>query len=437
MTEDRIPPHDIEMEQCVIASMIHSNACIPLVARLLPPEGTFYRRENEIIYKTILAMNQDAQAVDLVTLKERLEKKRNLERVGGRAYLATIANNLPTALNAEKYALTVLEKSKLRRLIESFNKSMMRAYDSDPLLDILADHNIEERDLSEKLIARPEITVRDACVEIIQEMQDAANGTPKSNGIPTGYNEIDKRTQILFNGDITLLAAMPGDGKTSMALEIADANIINGDPVLFVTLEMSPKDLLRRAAAQRTSVPSNTIRNGATENERAVVERALEDMAVKWRIVEPEKRDINSLCHVIKYEYSRLKYEAVIIDHLIEIETSNPMVKDYIATKNNIKQLRSLAKELKTPILLLTQMNKPENRNKIPRPTLSRIRNAGEAEAAVVVFIYRENQDDPKAEIIIAKNRHDAPGIFNNAKFYGAYQRFEIFQNKKGDGDNE
>lgn len=434
---DRVPPHNIEAEQSVLAAgLIEKEALLMVVDVGLKPE-MFYRDDHRRIFEAEIELLNDDEPVDVVTVSDRLRSRGALDRIGGVSALVQLANILPTAANVEYYAGIVREKWIRRRMIESGMKIMRLAWD-------------EFGDIDEQA-GQAEILLLDATQEqtrgklqrfgevILSRWEDLYNsrGNPNVVGIRTGLAQLDTGLGGMQRGDLLVLAGRPSQGKTALALTIA-RNVAGEDKrVAIFSLEMSKAALAERAVCAEARLNSHAVRA-----------RALRDL--EWdRAFSTASRiaglpiwvDDEGLATTLEMRARarRLKAEQdldlVVIDYLGLIQDRQEPGMGRPQHVGQITQrCKAMARELDVPVLLLAQLNRAVEQRQDKLPSLADLKESGDIEqiADVVVFIHNptKNPDSGPRELIIAKQRNGPTGKFP-VYFHREYTRFEDLDTRR------
>jgi len=429
---DKVPPHNIEAEMAVLGSMTLDRDAIGLVAQYLEPEA-FYRREHQLIYQLLLELFDKNQPIDLVIVREELQTRDTLEAVGGTAYLAELADAVPSAANVEYYAKIVKEKSLLRGLIDSATQILRDAYQATDEPDTVLDRS-EQRifAVTEKKIVGEASHIKPILQEVFSKL--GPEGTTVT-GLSTGFYELDELTLGLQPGEMIVLASRPSMGKSALALNIAEHVAVDQEkPVVFFSLEMGKQDLAMRLVCSRFKHNARNLRRGMLgkdESKRLVVEVDLLSEVPLYVDDTPAMRviDLRAKCRRLK---ARHDIQLVIVDYLQLM--SQPGAESRQVEVAMISQgIKSLARELNIPVLAISQLRRGAEEH--GRPRLSDLRESGalEQDADVVMLLHREEYYQPhnqdvkgKAELRIAKQRNGPTGNITFT-WLNEYVRFENY----------
>lgn len=423
----KMPPQALEMEESVLGSLLLED-CINEVADILTVES-FYKESHERIFKAIMTLHKSNNPVDILTVTSELRKTGELELVGGAYFISTLTNKIASSSNVEYYARIVQEKFIQRELIRISSETIKHAYnDASDVFDILdfAEKNITSvfKNLSVGKVKTIETLWKDTLVNNQNILKN--NGV---SGVPTGYSNLDRITGGWQEPNLIIIAARPGMGKTSLALNFArNATVTYNVPVLVFSLEMSALQIAQRAFSLESNT-SNTYftRKGLDKEQLIIVEKDCSKLISSPLFVDDTPGitlfELRSKARKLKREKG---IKLIIVDYL-------QLMSGERTTKNNREQeisgisrgLKGLAKELQTPIIALSQLSRAvETRGGDKRPQLSDLRESGaiEQDADMVIFIHRPDyygitQDEEGgdlngiAEIIFSKHRNGGIGI--------------------------
>jgi len=389
----------------------------------------------------MLDLSERSQPIDLVTLKEELERAGDLEEVGGPAYVASLVDGVPRSTNVEYYAQIVKEKSTLRALITSAHDILQEAYagaeDADEILD-----GAEKRifEVADKRIRSGFIPIADLVQESFDTLSKLQQHRGLVSGVPTGFTELDEMTAGLQPGDLVIVAARPSMGKTSFVLNIAQHVGIQTDMTVgFFSLEMSKEQLFMRMLTGEARIDAHRFRSGyLNEKDYGRLSHALGTLA-EARVFIDDTASIGVL--EMRAKARRLQAEhglhLLIIDYIQLMQGRGRFESRQAELASISRSLKGLAKELKVPIVALSQLSRAPETRSDHRPQLSDLRESGalEQDADVVMFIYREEQyrdadgqvnqeAEGTAEIIIGKQRNGPVGTVKLA-FIKEHTRFE------------
>ena len=414
-------PFSPEAEQSVLGAILLEPSCIATVADLLPNPEVFYQVNNKLIYKVMQNMFSLGKPLDFVTLLEELKAEPDFDETTGKVYLTQLAQLVPSVSNVDRYCEIVKDKYDLRMLILASRKTLSEAQDASNETNTLLDA-AEQRiyDIRQGKSMQGIQKISDVVVETFTRL-DKLNSDDKDQykGIDTGIGELDKTITGLNKSDLIILAARPGMGKTSFALNIArHASCTCGKRVVIFSLEMSKEQLASRMLSTEAMVPSTKLRTGdLTDDEWA---RLIEagDILNRAEIYLDDNSGIT--VPEIKAKLRRLGgVDLVIIDYL-QLMGSYKRIDNRVQEISDItRNLKILAKELNVPVIALSQLARSSDKRTDHKPVLSDLRDSGsiEQDADIVLFLYRdayytdgegsgEEANQNKSECIVAKNRH-------------------------------
>ena len=414
----KIPPQDIEAEQAVIGSMLTDQEAVTAAVETLKPED-FYREDNKIIYTALL---------------------------GGLEYIAELPEKVPTTSNVDRYIKIVEEKSMLRNLIKVANDIIDLGYgQTEEVEDILDEAEKKIFNVVQKKDQNTGFTpISDVLVESFTKLEELYNSKQAITGIPTGFNDLDKKTAGLHGSELILVAARPAMGKSAFALNIGTYAATRAKvPVAIFNLEMSKDQLANRILCSEALVDSNHVRTGElSDDELAKLAEASGELsqAPIYICDTPgiSVMEIRARCRKLKMEKN---IGLIIIDYLQLIQGSAKNANNRVQEIAEIsRSLKILAKELNVPVIALSQLSRAVESRDDHRPMLSDLRESGsiEQDADIVMFLYRDdyyNPEDSKkkniAEVIIAKQRAGETGTVELA-WVGQYTKFGNLDKYRG-----
>lgn len=419
----KLPPQDIETERAVLgALMVDPNAIIKIVDFLLPND--FYKPIHQKIYETIVDLFSKNQPIDLLSVSTKLKEKNSLEEIGGVNYLTDLINEVPTASHVVHYAKIVKEKKVLRDLIQTsaeINEKVFENIGVENLLDEVEQKifNITQRSLPQKYVP-----LKDELQAAYERIEKMHRGETAIRGVPTGFAKLDDILSGLQRSDFIILGARPSLGKTSLVLDIArHAAVRNQTPVGIFSLEMSREQIVDRLIAAEAQVALWRLRTGKLSDqlEFDMIQESLDRLSQAPVFIDdtpsPTVLQIRSVARRLQIEQG---LGLVIIDYLTLIQPRTDSVNMVQQVTEISRGLKALARELKTPVLAVSQLSRAADQREIKIPRLSDLRESGslEQDADVVMFICRKNwektdaspEERDLAEIIIAKHRNGPLG---------------------------
>jgi replicative DNA helicase len=433
---DRVPPQAHEAEVAVLGAMMLDQEAIGAGAELLSPES-FYTTGHRKIFRAIMDLFSKSEAVDLVTLTQELKRKKELDDVGGAAYLSTILGSVPTAANVRYHAKIVLEKAVLRRLINVATEVVQEAYDAGgDAAEILDRAENMIFDIAQSRVRRDFMPMREILkhsFEVIQELYDKKEHV---TGVGSGFDDLDKLTSGFQRSDLVIIAGRPSMGKTAFALNItANAAIKHDTPVAIFSLEMGKEQLVQRMLCSEARVDAHKLRTGylADRHWSSLTTAAGQLSEAAIYIDDTPAMTVLEM----RSKARRLKAEVdvglLIVDYMQLMRGTGRVENRQQEISEISRSLKALAKELNVPVLALSQLSRAvEQRGGDRRPILSDLRESGaiEQDADVVMFVYRGEQyertpeNQGLAEIIIGKQRNGPTGTVKLA-FRSECTRFE------------
>lgn len=445
---DNLPPQNIEAEQAVLGAIFLNTDALADAMEYVEADD-FYRRAHQILFQAMVNLNNDGEAIDVLTVQNYLTTNNQLDDVGGVAYIAELATSVPTAANAGYYAKIVEGKSMLRRLISTATNIITQANNGDDDVPSLLDSAERQiMDVSERRNRSGFREIKDVLNETLSDIDRLSQQSEDITGLPTGYREFDKMTAGLQPDNLIILAARPAVGKTAFALNIAQNVATSTDTsVAIFSLEMSAESLVNRMLCAEGSINANHLRTGQLDEGEwqnlIVAMGALSNTSIFIDDTPGIKMaEIRAKCRRLAKEKGNLGL--VVIDYLQLIEGSNEESRQQEVSEIS-RQLKKLAKELSVPILALSQLSRGVEQRQDKRPVLSDIRESGsiEQDADIVAFLYRDdyyergeskseedgddqdslNQDVGEVELIIEKNRAGARGTVK-LLFIKSYNKF-------------
>ena len=442
----KILPQDQNAEQAVLGSIfINPDVMINVAEHLSAAD--FYRPAHQVLFRTMSDLFDKGQAIDVLTVKSDLESKGDLQNIGGIGYLTEVVSAVPTSTHAEYYAKIVAQKARLRAIIDQLSESVGNAYESDmDIEEIIAKAEqslIKISQSSSKSSFRP---IYDLILESHDKIEERANQKSQITGLATGFYDLDKLTTGLHEDNLIILAARPAMGKTAFALNIAqNVAIRSGKPVAIFSLEMGSESLVDRLLASEGAIQSHHIRTGQLtrdEWERLIYAQA--QLAESPIFIDDSAgvriSDIRARARKLSQEHDGLGL--IVIDYLQLITGSRSDNRQQEVSEIS-RQLKIIAKELKVPVIALSQLSRSVEQRQDKRPIMSDLRESGsiEQDADIVAFLYRDDYYRDKAdgqpesnltELIIKKNRHGSLGTVK-LYFHKEYTKFSSVREKGND----
>ena len=414
----RQPPHDNEAEQGVLGAMLLSpNTITDIIEELIPDD--FYRPAHQLIYRAILDLFSDNKDVDPVIVAGRLDRNHDLERVGGAPYLHTLISSVPTAANARYYAEIVAEKAVLRRLVDAGTRVVQLGYEGTEgaEVDVVVDMAQQEVfAIAQRNVTEDYAILADILQPTMDELDELSNHGGLARGIPTGFIDLDNLTNGLHGGQMIIVAARPGVGKSTLALDfMRSCSIKHNKASVIFSLEMSKSEIVMRLLSAETEIRLSDMRAGRMSDEAwAKLANRVGQISEAPLFIDDSA---NLTMMEIRSKARRLKQkhdlQMIVVDYLQLMSSGKRVESRQQEVSEFSRQLKLLAKELDVPLVAISQLNRgPESRTD-KRPQLADLRESGslEQDADMVMLLYRpdsQDKDDERAgeaDIILAKHR--------------------------------
>lgn len=436
----RTMPHDDVAEQSVLGGMLLSKDAIADVVESLRASD-FYKPAHETIYEAILSLYGHGSPADAITVADELKKRGELTRVGGASYIHTLIASVPTAANAQYYAEIVKEHAIMRRLIEAGTKIAQLGYANETEVDTLVDQaQAEIYAVTDGNAKEDYVSFSEALEETINEIDANSNRPDGVYGVPTDFIEFDELTGGLHGGQMIVIAARPGVGKSTLALDIArSASIHHQMTTVFFSLEMSRTELAMRILSAEGKIPMSELKKGDLGTEGWTNLANLQgriDSAPLFIDDSPNMTlmEIRAKCRRLK---QRNDLKLVVLDYLQLMSSGKKVESRQQEVSEFSRSLKLLAKELDVPVIALSQLNRGSEQRTDKRPMVSDLRESGsiEQDADMVILLHREDMYNPdservgEADMIIAKHR-GGPTRTIPLAFSGKYSRFNNMANE-------
>ncbi len=422
----RVPPHNLEAEASVLGSLMLDKDAVIKIADLLKV-GDFYKDDHNFIYETMLALYEEREPIDVLSLSNKLEEKGQLERVGGSSYLASLVNTVPSATNVVHYAKVVQKKTLLRRLISAASSIVELGYDeSEDVQKLLDEAEQKVFAVSQNYIKQDFVPIKSILETAFNRIDELHKSDGSFRGVETHYPDLDNLLAGLQKSDLIILAARPSVGKTTFALDIArQVGVHSKVPVGIFSLEMGADQLVDRMIAAQAGVDLWRLRTGklSSEGPNNDFEKISDAMGVlsEASIFIDDSGSLNIM--EMRTMARRLQAEhnlgLIIVDYLQLMEGRSSKGDNRVQEISEISRgLKQLARELNIPVIALSQLSRAVESRPDQIPKLSDLRESGsiEQDADVVMFLYREDRvrpDTPNkgiADVIIAKHRNGPVG---------------------------
>ena len=427
---DKVPPHSIESEQAVLGAILLDWDAMSEVVTTLKPEK-FYSLQNQLIYEALFKLFTKNIKGDTLSLINKLTEDGKLEQAGGTAYIASLTDKVPSSENIEYYANVVKDRATRRDLIKATSEIRSSAFELNQESNLILDQ------AEKKIFALAEHSemsvihdVKNVMIQEIDLIEKRFKSKNQFTGVPTGFANLDSMTSGFQNSDLIILGARPSIGKTAMALSMMQhISLDRKIPCGFFSLEMSTELIGMRILAQESRVSMSKIRSGMIKIDEI---QKIQDAAGRWfeaplYIVDTPNMRLLELRSMARRMVEKHGVKIIFIDYIGLIATDNPTAPVFEQVSEISKSLKALARELKIPIVALSQVSRNAEGEE---PNLAQLRGSGsvEQDADVVMFLHRERLKDESpiqdAKLILAKQRNGATGDIK-IKFIPAYSKFE------------
>lgn len=434
--EQRIPPQNVEAEQAVLGAMLLSHDAVIVAMEKLQSQD-FYRDVHRIIFEAMEHLHRENKEIDVITLPDELKRMKKLDDVGGLEYVLNLPNLVGSAANIEYYANIVAEKALARNLISTCTELTTEAYDgqkeTEALLDDAERHILQLSDTKNRGDFASVGAVVEVTLDKITKLYENKAGL---TGLPTGFRDLDRMTSGLQPSDLILVAARPSMGKTAFTLNIAqNVGVRQHKTVAFFSLEMSQEQLVQRLLCQIAHIDSQKLRTGQlnSDEEWTRLTDACDKLYESPIYIDDTPgisvAEMRSKARRLKSEHG---LDLIIVDYLQLMQGRNAESRQQEISEIS-RSLKALARELKVPLIALSQLSRSVESRQDKRPMLSDLRESGalEQDADIVSFLYREDYYDKETEnqhiteVILAKHRN---GPVGSVKLYFKNE-FTLFLN--------
>ncbi len=439
----KVPPHSLEAEQSVLGGLMLDNEAWDKVSELVVADD-FYRKDHRIIFRFMHDLIEHGNPIDLVTLSEALDREKELDGVGGFAYIGEMAKNTPSAANIGAYATIVRERAVVRDMIGVANEIAEAGFepegrDSAQLLDFAESKVFKIAEKRTNASEGPQ-DIKQILASTVDKIEELYNNPHDGvTGISSGYEDLDKMTAGFQDSDLIIIAARPSMGKTTFAMNIAEHAAMNEDkPVIIFSLEMPAESIMMRMLASLGRVDQTKIRTGQLEDDDwARVSSTMGLLLEQGKMYIDDSSgltptEVRSRSRRIAREHDGVSM--IMIDYLQLMQVPSLAENRTQEISEISRSLKALAKELKCPVIALSQLNRSLEQRADKRPINSDLRESGaiEQDADLIMFIYRdevyndESPDKGSAEIIIGKQRNGPIGKCR-LTFQGQFSRFDNY----------
>ncbi|MDD2494514.1 MAG: replicative DNA helicase [Tissierellia bacterium] len=434
----KVPPHNTEAEQTVLASALIDSSAVEKILNLLDTND-FYFEANREIFESIKNVHLQNIPVDVLTVTEELKKREKIDYVGGFEYLANLTENIITSKNVEAYCNIIKEKSTLRKLINVSNEIIEKGYkENEEVQRIIELAETRIFSISQNRNINAFTDIQDVLLEVFNQLEERAMNKSSLTGITTGYDDLDRMTSGLQKSDLILLAARPSMGKTALALNIAINAVKTGVSCALFSLEMSKEQYVQRIISMESMVESGKLRTGNLDDDDW--NRLLTVMSTisNYKVYIDDTASITlfemmSKCRRLKMEKG---LDLIIIDYLQLMSGSGKNDSRQQEISEISRGLKAMARELDCPVIALSQLSRAPEMRADHRPIMSDLRESGaiEQDADVVMMLYNDEyyfkEESTKkgiTEVIITKQRNGPVGTVDLA-WIGQYTKFGNIQ---------
>lgn len=430
---ERLPPQSLDAEQAVLGALLVSGDGMTRVVDSLNPDY-FYRRAHQVIYAAMLDLYEKSEPIDIVTVCQLLKDEGKLDNVGGRNYVTDLSLSVATTANLEYYAKVVEEKATLRNLIKAGTEIVGSCYeetDADVALD-KAEHLIFG--LAQRRNMQALVHIKHVVEDSFERIEQRYENRDQLSGVPSGFYDLDNMTSGFQPNDLVIIAARPSMGKTAFILNMAQhAAVEQGVSCAIFSLEMSKEQLVQRMLCSEAGIDANRLRTGFMHtNDWTALAMAMGRLGEAPVYIDDSAMisalDIRAKCRRLQAEHG---LGMVVIDYIQLMQGRKQTDNRNQEVSEISRSLKTLARELKCPVVALSQLSRAVESRQNKRPMLSDLRESGsiEQDADLVMFIYRDEYYNPEsekkgeAEIIIAKQRNGPVGTVD-LLYHGAITRF-------------
>lgn len=436
MADVRFPPHSKDAEQSLIGAFLIDKDAIVSVAPILKPED-FYGENHGLIYEAMLALYEAREPIDLVTVADQLKKQKALTKVGSSSYLAKLAEKVPTSAHVGKYAKIIKDNAVKRQLITQASKLVEASFDEGKSVQEILDTGEKAIfSLSQKHLTRNFIPIKDALAESFDRLDELHKKAGGLRGVPTGFSDVDDTLAGMQDSNLLILAGRPAMGKTALALNIAQYVAVKEKiPVGFFSLEMSKEELVDRLLVAQGDIDAWRLKTGRLDDEDFTkLSDAMGELAEAPLFID-DSPGISVM--EMRTKARRLLAEhglrLLVVDYL-QLAVSARRWDSRVQEVTDISQwLKNLARELKIPVLALSQLSRAVEQRGTKEPQLADLRESGaiEQDADVVMFLYRKDGEDlENISLKVAKHRN-GPLRTVQLRFRGERIRFYGVEKKR------
>jgi replicative DNA helicase len=421
---NKLPPQNVEAEQCLLGCLMLDKDAIVKVVDTVSPDD-FYKGAHRDIYQVMYDLYEKSEPIDLLSVSAKLKERNKLDDVGSSIYLTSLINTVPTATNIAHYAKIVREKKTLRDLISVSEEIGLSAFDETEDVEMLLDKAEKTVfDIGQRAISQAFICIKDILPETFERLDNLSKHHGTLRGISTGFRDLDKMFSGLQKSDLIILAARPGMGKTSLALDIArNVAVKENKPVGIFSLEMGKDQLVDRLIASTGNIEAWHLKTGQfKDDDFSRIQYAMGSLSeAPLYINDAGSVNIMQIRAMARRLQANKGLSLLIVDYLQLMQPMNRFAAPVQQVTDNSRALKILAKELNIPIIVLSQLSRAVESRVPAIPRLADLRDSGaiEQDADIVMFIYRDdyyNENSLKpgvAQILIEKHRSGATGALD------------------------
>ncbi|PIZ63756.1 replicative DNA helicase [Candidatus Roizmanbacteria bacterium CG_4_10_14_0_2_um_filter_39_13] len=418
----KTPPHDDQAEKSVLGAIMIDSGAIALVAEFLRPKF-FYSNAHRLIYTSMLRLFEDQSPIDIVTLKNQLSTDGTLKYAGGASYLSDLLNSVPTSAYVEQYGNIVKALYTKRKLIDVASRSVEKAFaEKGDIKQLIDDIESEIFSLAQEHQHRDFIPLKEILADSFEKLEEFMKTGESNRGVRTGFSSLDAKLSGMQDSNLIILAARPGVGKTSFALNIAlHVAMVEKRPVGFFSLEMSKEELVDRLLVGQADVDAWRLKTGKlSDSDTKRIVQAMGDLSeAQIYIDDTPGMSITEMRTKARKLKAEKGLDLIVVDYL-QLAHGNREYESRVQEVSSISQgLKNLARELQIPVLSLSQLNRSVEQRGIKKPQLADLRESGaiEQDADVVMFIYAEDEETDlldssqrPVKLSIAKHRNGPTG---------------------------
>lgn len=418
----KVPPHDVQAEKSVLGAVLMDSSAMGLIAEFVKSEY-FYLPEHQTIFSAMLSLYEKQSPIDLITIQDELKIHGGVKKIGGTVYLGELINAVPTSANIEQYGLIVKAQYTKRKLISLSSRIVEKAFNEGGDVKSLLDNAESEIfSLSQQHVHRDFVELKDILAESFERLEEFVKNAGGLRGVPTGYVDLDNKLAGMQDSNLLILAARPGIGKTTFALNIAlNAATKHNVPVGFFSLEMSKEELVDRLLVQQAEIDAWRLKTGKLSDEDYKSLTTAMGVLSEAPIFIDDTPGISILEMRTKARklMADKKIKMVVVDYLQLADAGRRFDSRVQEVSFVSLGLKNLARELRIPVLALSQLSRAIEQRGVKKPQLSDLRESGaiEQDADVVMFLYYEDESEDlldsnirNIKLSIAKHRNGPIG---------------------------